>query len=264
VTAEQPHQKYKALFDESDPDRVFSSTGSPTQPEIQSLLQSSTQTSSRQATAPLLVVAEEEEESMNHSSTVSVLSVLSEKPQGTKRIREDGSSPDMEVDARPIKRHNVDQENDDTRPHLETPARAGSGSAKQFTSTSTDVEQTRDAGSSPGKPDTDEAFLKAVASTKRGKKHEDSFDREFNNLRISKPDLQHEKTQDDWAVLAAFGDDTIMRGNFMVVVELEVFRKPDAVRNTMRTAGSRTDWDGRPDFKKFKKVSYHIERLLLV
>ena len=93
----------------------------------------------------------------------------------------------------------------------------------------------------------------AVASTKRGKKHEDEFDREFNNLRISKPDLQREETEKAWAVLDDFGDDRDVRGNFMVVVELDVPERPrgPALR---RGDEERADWAGRPDFKKFKKV----------
>ena len=63
-----------------------------------------------------------------------------------------------------------------------------------------------------------------------------------------------EKVREDWSVLDDFGDDINLRGNFMVVVEMEVFRKEDSARNVMRTAGGRADWEGRPDFKKFKKV----------
>ncbi|KAK7027349.1 hypothetical protein VNI00_015312 [Paramarasmius palmivorus] len=40
--------------------------------------------------------------------------------------------------------------------------------------------QKNSGGAAPGRPDTDDAFLKAVASTKRGKKQEDEFDREKN------------------------------------------------------------------------------------
>ena len=109
-------------------------------------------------------------------------------------------------------------------------------------------------GAAPGKPDQDDAFLKAVASTKRGKKHEDEFDREFNNLRISKPDLQREETEKAWAVLDDFGDDSGVRGNFMVVVEMEIFKKEETSRDAVRTHGGRLDWEGRPNHKKFKKV----------
>ena len=116
----------------------------------------------------------------------------------------------------------------------------------------------KSAGAVPGKPDQDDAFLKAVASTKRGKKHEDEFDREFNNLRISKPDLQREEAEKDWAVLDDFGDDANMRGNFMVVVEMEVFKKEETSRDAVRVSGGRIDWEGRPNYKKFKKVRRSI------
>ena len=44
--------------------------------------------------------------------------------------------------------------------------------------------------------DTDAAFLQALASTKRGKRREDDFDREFNNLRISKPEIGQDAGDD--------------------------------------------------------------------
>ncbi|KAJ8075884.1 hypothetical protein PM082_021516 [Marasmius tenuissimus] len=104
-------------------------------------------------------------------------------------------------------------------------------------------------GAEAGKPDTDEAFLKAVASTKRGKKNEDDFDREFNKLKISKPELAQEDQEDrQWAVLEDFGDDSNLRGNFMMIVEF------DAPRHRVRTPQERNpEWDGKPNFKKFKK-----------
>ncbi len=106
-------------------------------------------------------------------------------------------------------------------------------------------------GADPGKPDTDAAFLKAIASTKRGKKNEDEFDREFNKLKISKPDLEKDAVHEQWKVLDDFGDDTNIRGNFMVLVPLEVFKKDDRAR---RRAEPNQEWDGLPNFKKFKKV----------
>ncbi|RPD58318.1 hypothetical protein L226DRAFT_536733 [Lentinus tigrinus ALCF2SS1-7] len=103
-------------------------------------------------------------------------------------------------------------------------------------------------------PDRDDAFLKAVATTKRGKKTEDSFDREFNNLRISKPDLERDGQEEQWKVLDDFGDDGDMRGNFMVVVEMPLYRNPGAeTRDHLRRGEGRVEWQGRPDFKKFKR-----------
>lgn len=107
-------------------------------------------------------------------------------------------------------------------------------------------------GAAPGKPDTDVAFLKAIASTKRGKRTEDDFDREFNKLKISKPDLEHEEPEKQWAVLEDFGDDSNVRGNFMVVVEMDVYRKEG--QGQVRTSEVRPEWQTLPNFKKFKKV----------
>ena len=108
-------------------------------------------------------------------------------------------------------------------------------------------------GAAPGKPDTDAAFLKAIASTKRGKKTEDSFDREFNKLKISKPDLGREEQEKEWAVLDDFGDEGNVRGNFMVVMEMEVCRKEGETREK-RAGDMNLEWHTRPNFKKFKKV----------
>ncbi|TFY51930.1 hypothetical protein EVJ58_g10303, partial [Rhodofomes roseus] len=91
-------------------------------------------------------------------------------------------------------------------------------------------------------------------STKKGKRTEDTFDREFNNLRISKPELEKAQERDAWAVLDDFGDDRDLRGNFMVIVEMQVPDKPRRLA-LVRGDEGRTDWAGRPDFKKFKKKS---------
>ncbi|KAI0325140.1 hypothetical protein GY45DRAFT_1287702 [Cubamyces sp. BRFM 1775] len=115
----------------------------------------------------------------------------------------------------------------------------------------------RDEGTASGEPDKDAAFLKAVASTKRGKKTEDEFDREFNNLRISKPDLEQDKAGEAWAVLDDFDDDKDVRGNFMMVVEMPVYRESGRTiglgSDHLRRGEGRLEWQGRPDFKKFKR-----------
>ncbi|KAH9895783.1 hypothetical protein C8Q73DRAFT_689417 [Cubamyces lactineus] len=115
----------------------------------------------------------------------------------------------------------------------------------------------KNASAASGEPDKDAAFLKTVASTKRGKKTEDEFDREFNNLRISKPDLEQDKGGEAWAVLDDFGDDSDVRGNFMVVVEMPVYRENARVdgqgSDHLRRGEGRLEWQGRPDFKKFRR-----------
>ncbi|KAJ3712490.1 hypothetical protein C8R42DRAFT_615611 [Lentinula raphanica] len=108
-------------------------------------------------------------------------------------------------------------------------------------------------GAPPGKPDTDPTFLKAVASTKRGKKTEDDFDREFNKLKISRPELDKgkENPEDEWAILDDFKDDQNIRGNFMVIVEMDVYK--DLSSDKRVNAVRHPEWDGQPNFKKFKK-----------
>ncbi|KAJ3861354.1 hypothetical protein EV359DRAFT_84422 [Lentinula novae-zelandiae] len=107
-------------------------------------------------------------------------------------------------------------------------------------------------GALPGKPDTDPVFLKAVTSTKRGKKAEDDFDREFNKLKISKPELDRSKEnpEDQWAILDDFSNDRNIRGNFMVIVEMDVYK--DRFPEKRATANN-PEWRGQPNFKKFKR-----------
>ncbi|KAG6372656.1 hypothetical protein JVT61DRAFT_7408 [Boletus reticuloceps] len=97
--------------------------------------------------------------------------------------------------------------------------------------------------------DTDPAFLTALASRKgRKKTAEDNFDREFNNLRISKPDIRREEEQ-EWEILGDFDTEArSLRGNFMVVMDLDVFR-----RNSGHITETRA-YEGRPNYKKFKKT----------
>ena len=255
---EPPHKKFKALFEASDPDKIAQSlgdgmslTGSLTQPETNMPTQ-------ERGGKSLAVVVEEEEESL---VVTPIPSETQAKPQGRKRkADEDVEMEDGE--ARPTKR----RAEDIGTPAVEEPVPAtGRSSSKApssrvFTNASnkTQALTQKSTGAPPGKPDKDDAFLKAVASTKRGKKHEDEFDREFNNLRISKPDLQREEAEKEWAVLEDFGNDGDMRGNFMVVVEMEVFKKEGLSRDAVRTTGGRLDWEGRPNYKKFKKVKQFV------
>jgi hypothetical protein len=112
----------------------------------------------------------------------------------------------------------------------------------------------RESGIASGTPDTDAAFLKALASTKRGKRSEDDFDREFNQLRIHKPEFQRETNEDEWAVLADFGQDLDVRGNFMVVVDMPIRRRSKAVSEPTAT---QVEWQFRANFKRFKRVRHY-------
>jgi len=217
-------KKFKSLFEGSDPDRYLDeSVGN-----------------SREATGS--VDTDVGTIAGNHTDqpVVDAESRLSEKPvvgRGLKRKYDVDDGTDIQIDVEnsisTAKRQAIENMN------ATEPTGANHESAPKY-------DGIKAKSSVPsGNLDIDEAFLEAVASTRRRKEREDTYDREFNNLRISKPDLQQEK---DWAVLESFGNDKDLRGNFMVVKEVDVF-KDMVFRNGIL--------DGRlePNFKKFKKVS---------
>ncbi|KAK7679065.1 hypothetical protein QCA50_018010 [Cerrena zonata] len=290
--AETPLKRFKALYEESDPDRIaksgvdeymnmykgLDSTGSMTQSESVPIGGSRTQ-------AGLEAVPEEEEEQSTMVRSQNVVGSESQTQTTGSRLkrktRADNADEDVEMEEaeRPrVKRRAVEgvhavEHTAGTQAEAQTQAETQSKSVKPVskvfdsrmaveTEKAEKVEKTRKpaskAGAAPGNPDKDEAFLKALASTKRGKKNEDKFDREFNNLKISKPDLRKEEVEKQWDVLEEFGDDGDLRGNFMVVVEMEVPERQS--RGTRRYDESRMEWDGRPDFKKFKKKSLTEKR----
>uniref|UniRef100_A0A8H8CF78 FHA domain-containing protein n=1 Tax=Psilocybe cubensis TaxID=181762 RepID=A0A8H8CF78_PSICU len=117
---------------------------------------------------------------------------------------------------------------------------------------------------SSSKVDTDQPFLTAIASRKRGKKAEnlDQFDKDFNNLQIVKPKLDSDRRdpEEEWALLKEFGDDSDVRGNFMIIVDLEVYKKDEAAIEAQRQKSWNPAWDGRPNFKKFKQKAPRAPR----
>lgn len=126
----------------------------------------------------------------------------------------------------------------------------------------------KNTAASQGQPDRDENFLKALASTKKGKKREDQYDRDFNELRVARPTQAHMQAavgaEEDLEAWNAIEKDMDIRGNFLVVmqeIEPRLPREPEAV-GTRREG--RPDWVGRPDFKKFKKVSVEVRHVILV
>lgn len=231
-----PLKKFKALFDASDPDKMtvvphglrdandiamgdsvgFTQGG-------ESITQNDSRPSHSQITAPqrmLDVVAEEEEESGQSlvGPTVSALPLPRRKSPLLQEAQ--GSHADA----------------------TQNSGKSGGAPGKR----------TRSKHAQSHQIDTDPAFLTALASRKgRKKTGEDEFDREFNKLRISKPGIHHEEEQ-AWEILGDFDiEGRNLRGNFMVVIDLEVFR-----RNSDRggKSGAARTYDGRPNFKRFKKV----------
>ncbi|KAF9005239.1 hypothetical protein BDQ17DRAFT_1240635 [Cyathus striatus] len=256
-----PLKKFKALFDESDPDRVIAESSLE---ESESLDRSFTQTQTQfgfQFRAPrtyvtntnMSLLREEDEESQSLAS-VGVLS------RGTKRTLDCAEDEDMEVDEAESAGLDTDQPASKKRAveavnAVERAAMSEPLLPIPLTSSKPACSAVPSTGAAPGKPDKDAAFLKAIASTKRGKKSEDNFDREFNNLKISKPDLDREERENEWNILADFGDDSGIRGNFMTIVEMPLFRENRNRRNDQSNA---PQWAGKPNFKKFK--SKDIER----
>ena len=229
--------------------------------------------------------------------------IQSETPRGTKRSRRTGDGDDNDVEmadgapgAAGTSAGTSEGAHRAKRRALDAPAPAPTAQPRSTTQTQTQgtgtgtttVTGTKHApkpppSSSTHKLDTDENFLRAVNSTKRGKKLEDDFDREFNLLRIAKPkqklDGTGPGTTTDTATAAArapevdvapwdaiddFGDVGI-RGNFIVVVELDIERGGSArpPQSTRTDCTTRPEWAGRPNFKKFKAVRIILLLLFL-
>jgi hypothetical protein len=268
-----PLKKFKALFDASHPDRTGASAfdenaleemqsttlGGSSQTQSQSQAAGrATRSSGRGAKANLSSLREEEEETQSGA--------VSTGPQkGTKRPLEDANG-DIEMDdtlmseagsgQHQAKKRAVENLNAVERTSDNTSKSATADADSKPPSTVT-VPMASKGGAPPGQPDKDAAFLKAIASTKRGKKAEDEFDRDFNKLKISKPDLVHAEPEKQWAILEEFGDETNLRGNFMAVVEMPVFNHGDRVR---RKHDGAVEWQGKPNYKKFRKVCETLDR----
>ncbi|KAN0078258.1 hypothetical protein V8E55_010315 [Tylopilus felleus] len=231
---EPPLKKFKALFDASDPAKMsVDSRGVQDVYDMamrdsvglsqvgESLTQSDSRPPHSQASAPprtLDAVAEEEEESGHSQSRRNTTAVP--------RSRRKSPLP-QEIQELPV----------DTTQDPGMNRKPPSKRTKSKTAQSHQI-------------DTDPAFLTAVASRKGKKKStEDEFDREFNNLRISKPDIRPEEEERAWEILGDFDSEASnLRGNFMVVIDLDVLP-----RKSSHVVATRT-YDGRPNHKKFKKT----------
>ncbi|THH09965.1 hypothetical protein EW145_g1648 [Phellinidium pouzarii] len=249
TTQQPPLKRFKALFDETDPDRAasqVSGSGAFSGGIIDSQMFSQLPTESGgigMSEPGLDAVPEEVEETL---------------PEQVTRAREAGKvqviNDDLE-DEGPLSPRKK-QHKSASAVAVPTPSQTQKSHAP-FSSTQDKVRASSKVGAAPGKPDTDAAFLKALASTKKGKRQEDDFDREFNQLRISKPELDNEA--EDWRVLADFGDESNLMGNFMVIVEMDVPMSRASSRAQSKDP-ERSEWRGKQDFKKFKKKSSAYQR----
>ncbi|RXW19181.1 hypothetical protein EST38_g6664 [Candolleomyces aberdarensis] len=298
---EPPLKKFKALFDASDPDRLSQTgglleeqtgldedvfggmttgTGSQTQTETQARTHNSSGSSKQSSKrgASLMVLRQEEEESLPMTAESTG---VSKKRRLEEVVGDDDDAEIVEASAEgPAKKKRTTTMPPPSSTRSVAGAPAGTPAAGPSSSNaraaskppsmapqpfaSPSKSKPKAKGADPGKPDKDTAFLKAIASTKRGKKNEDEFDREFNKLKISKPDLNSNdagEPEKEWAVLAEFGDDTGLRGNFMTILEMEVFKeRTDNGQRAGTSTQGKPDWQGKPNFKKFKRKDVHTER----
>lgn len=279
-----PLKKFRALFEETDPDRVkakpYGANGSAGAIPYSGDVEIESQTpdlglemsqSQFGPTQPQKRVRRSEDDGSTAQSLPMVIEEDDEMPATLQSL---GSSGEATTDDGDVEMANVEDE---------APARVGTQTQRKqiaFSSKSKAASAPRSKSvqpatteGAPREPDTDTAFLKALSqrrsktSKAKGGEVNDAFDRDFNNLRIVKPDLDGErervleKEREEWKMLAEFGDDTGVRGNFMVVVEIDVperaasARECSVGRSSGKLVGEGKAWQGKPDFKKFKKVS---------
>ncbi|GLB42770.1 hypothetical protein LshimejAT787_1202190 [Lyophyllum shimeji] len=252
-TEEPPLKKFKALFDASDPDNIGSGAfdesaldgppetayGSTSQTQTESQTQARVGLVRRAAGTNLSTLREEEEESLGSVAA----------SRGIKRtldaVQEDvemgNGENETATGASQTKKRAIENLNAVEKvPTASKPASTRAASKPPSTAKSK-------GGAETEKPDTDVNFLKAIASKKKGKRTEDDFDRDFNKLKISKPVLEREDPEEEWRVLADFGDDTNIRGNFMVIMEMQAYNRGRKLNEPV------PEWQGKPNFKKFKK-----------
>ncbi|KAH9025233.1 hypothetical protein EDB85DRAFT_1984556 [Lactarius pseudohatsudake] len=235
----QPAQldKYKALFDASNPDRAPSETQQIREQESQSLSQGGDARGTKRSRA------DDDAEMADASAEAGG---NAEQARLLKRRAVDANAVQQSVATQP-------------KPNSTSTQTQNSGAAEG----SSDRNQTRWRCEAPFN------FLRAVNSMKRGKKHEDEFDREFNQLRITNPKAKKKQDKDqieDAVVTATTGDDGAatsrpwdavddfgdvgLRGNFMVVVEMDVQR--GSVRSTLAARNQ--------DESQIRKPTTSIER----
>ena len=259
--SEPPLKKFKALFDASNPERMDIESlaltdgmliASSTQTQTQSETQTRSSRTLRSGKEALAILQEEEEESQIGDNNFNPIAprTLKRRLESVDEESETGAAGHEASGNAFTSNKKRAVENTNAVERSKGLLKPSSTRATSKPPSSAIPAKTDKPGAAPGKPDTDDAFLRAIASTKRGKKAEDKLDREFNNLKISKPELEPHEPEEEWAVLADFGDDTGLRGNFMVVVDLDVYKKDkDSQNSTINHA-----WAGKPNFKKFKKV----------
>lgn len=264
---EPPLKKFKQMFEDSDPDRLVNSqTQGPEMRTLSSIVELAYEERTEAMLSALRDVSLKK-----RKRTDDDVDAANEDEEMRPRTRADSRTPSL---GPPPSKRRVPQMQYtgslNTVPEVSESQVAPSSSRAvqpQKSQPSESTSQTKStekkkknaATATQAQPDRDENFLKALASTKKGKKKEDQYDRDFNELRVAKPTQTHLKAavgvEEDLEAWNSIEKDMDIRGNFMVVmqeIEPRVPREPEEVG--MSRAG-RPGWVGRPDFKKFKKVS---------
>ena len=267
---EPPLKRFKALFEETNPESIGLESDSQMDGAIAATASVMTQTQAdtgprllrSMGDSSLTILREEEEETQPVTTETHMHKGIKRRLLSEDDVEMqigDGDRGDTMSDvAEPSTKRRAVENSNAVSPvpsSEEVTAMATSGSKPP--SNSGPVKSKTTPGAPPGKPDTDDAFLKAIASTKRGKKNEDEFDREFNKLRLTKPELGRHEPEEEWGVLADFGDDSGLRGNFMVIVEIDPYERGgcSAGSTGLKPKSINCEWDQGPNFKKFKQVS---------
>ena len=256
---EPPLKKFKKMFEDSDPDRLINSQ---TQgPEMRTL-------------SSIVELAYEERTEAVHTAlrdtglkkrkrTSDDADAANEDEEARPRTRADSRTPSLGPP--PSKRRAPQIQHAKsltTVPEVSesqvTPSSSRGAQPQNSPAKSTEKKKKNAAMAAQAQPDRDENFLKALASTRKGKKKEDQYDRDFNELRVAKPTQAHLKAgvivEEDLEAWNAIEKDMELRGNFMVVMQEIEPRVPREPEVEMSRAG-RPEWVRRPDFKKFKRVS---------
>ncbi|KIJ37595.1 hypothetical protein M422DRAFT_50393 [Sphaerobolus stellatus SS14] len=257
--AKRPLKKFRALFE-----------GTMESADMAEDIDKVVKTGPNEQSQGLSIVQEEEEE--EESATVRT----QEETQGRKRRLQDVAEEEDESQSqattqarkkRAVEGSNaVERRSRDLIPALQSQADPRAGPSLDSQTQAQPKTQARKASKSGSgvAPDMDQNFMLAVTSRSKSKRTEDAFDREFNNLRISKPDpnnLANTTNNPNWEALDEFACDMNIRGNFMQIVEMKVKEKNK--EGLQRRGGDRLDWEGREDFKKFKKKSRVSDRELV-
>ena len=268
---EPPLKKFKKMFEDSDPDRLVNSQ---TQgPEVRTLpsiveqayeeraqaMQNALREMSlkkRKRTADDVGAADEDEETRPCTIASSRAPSVAPPPSKRRVLAQMQNAGGLSTVSEISESQAAPSSSRGTQPWIPQPSTS--------TSQTNPVEKKKKnvTKASQTQPDQDENFLKALASTKKGKKREDHYDRDFNELRVARPTQAHMQAavgiEEDLEVWNAIEKDMDIRGNFLLVmqeIEPRVPREPEEVGT--RHEG-RPDWVGRPDFKKFKKVSVEV------